>query len=213
MKKTALITGASGLVGSFLLQLLLQSENYEKVIAVGRKPLGISHTKLEEIITDFNDPKILHIPCDDVFCCMGSTMRNAGSKAAFMRIDHDIPLQLAAQTKAAGAKQFVLISAMGSNSKSAIFYNRVKGILEADLKLLEFGHLVLVKPSMLLGPRKEKRLGETIGKAVMQLLAPIIPKKYKAVQASAVANAMLLCANNGVLGLEVADNARIIDMA
>src|SRR5688572_5332549 len=130
MKKTALITGASGLVGSFLLQLLLQSENYEKVIAVGRKPLGISHAKLEEIITDFSDQKTLHISCDDVFCCMGSTMRNAGSKAAFMRIDHDIPLQLAMQTKAAGAKQFVLISAMGSNPKSAIFYNRVKGILE-----------------------------------------------------------------------------------
>ncbi len=208
--KTALIAGSTGLIGTQLLSLLLESPSYDKVIAVGRKAPEVSHPKLQSVVVDFNNVSSLNIPCDDVFCCLGTTIAVAGSQEKFREIDHDYPVALASQTLAAGAKGFYLVSAMGAASNSKIFYNRVKGDTETDIAQLGFSSAYFFRPSMLLGDRKAFRLGEKIGKAVMVGLDFLIPAKYKAVQAKQVAWCMLQEAQEPKLGVTVVENDAIL---
>lgn len=208
--KTALIAGATGQTGAYLLELLLNCDVYSSVIAVVRHPFHFQHPKLEIIQVDFNDPATLAITADDVFCCLGSTMAKAKTKENFYTIDHDYPLQLAERTLYAGAKRFFLISAMGADPDSAVFYSRVKGLLEKDLKKLDFQSLVIFRPGILLGKRKEKRTGERIGKFIIQMLEPILPAKFKGVHASRLAAAILFQAKKSQPGISVINNAAIL---
>lgn len=210
--KTALIAGASGQVGSFLLDLLLESETYTEVISIGRKLLDKQHPKLKQFVVDFTYESQLQFKADDVFCCLGTTIKKAGNQANFKQVDFAFPLHLAQQTFAMGTQKFLVITAMGADKNSRIFYSRTKGELEEALKSIGFSTLGIFKPSMLLGPREEFRLGELIGKAAMQALAPLIPAKYKGVQAAVVAKSMLLFAQSDQSGIHEIENDKILSM-
>lgn len=191
--KTALIAGASGLTGSYLLKLLLESGKYDRVKALVRKPLGlnIDYPSLQEVLFDYEDPDPKVVQANHIYCCLGTTMKKAGSKEAFKRVDHDYPLELARMARQNGAAKFALVSAVGASTRSMFFYNRVKGQLEEDLKKLPFEAIYIMRPSMLLGPRNEKRPGEEIGKALMKPLRFLLPANMKPVYVSQVAAGML----------------------
>jgi uncharacterized protein YbjT (DUF2867 family) len=198
--KNALIVGATGLIGNLLTHHLAESSAYEKVKVLVRHSLGWQHPRLQEVQYDFDQPNGLLAQADDVFCCLGTTMNKAGSKAAFRKVDYQYPLDVARLALGSGARQFLLVSSMGANPTSRFFYNQVKGELERDLTALSYPTLLIFRPSLLLGDRPEVRLGERIGATVMKLLNPIIPAKYKGVRADSVARAMYSTAQQGLTG-------------
>ena len=191
-KKSALILGASGLVGSEVLSLSLESDLYNKIVIVVRSPLTIKHNKLVEKIIDFDMPKWEEIfPVDHVYCCLGTTIKKAGSKTNFIKVDHDYPLAFAAAAKKWESSIFSIITAAGVSPESKIFYNNVKGQLEKKLKSLELFSTLIFRPSLLLGERKEFRLGEKIGSGIAKVTSWMTPKTYRAIHCKAVAKAML----------------------
>lgn len=197
--KTALVAGATGLVGRQLVDQLLQSDYYSEIRVLVRKPTEKKHPKLAEVLYDFNQPDAQQVQGDDVFCCLGTTMKKAGSKEAFTRVDHNYPLQIARAAKQNGAAQYLIVTAMGADPDSSFFYNRVKGNVEDDLKKVGFAALHIFRPSLLLGNREEKRLGEKIGETVMRIFNPVMVgplKKYRAIDAAKVAQAMLVAAQD-----------------
>ncbi|MGV3589323.1 MAG: oxidoreductase [Adhaeribacter sp.] len=213
-QKTALIAGASGLVGSYCLRLLLQSNRYDKVIAIGRKALPMQHPKLRQLIIDFNklDTYKHSLIADDIYCCLGTTIKEAGSKENFYKVDHTYVVNLAAITSANFASQFLVVSSLGANANSPIFYSRVKGQMENTVKPLPFLGVHIFQPSLLLGPRQQKRLGEKIGAVLMKtvgflLVGPL--KKYKAIAAEDVAKAMLYAATQDGAGIKIHDSETI----
>ena len=191
MKKTALIIGASGLVGGALLAKLLASPAYETVKVLLRAPLKIADLKLQTILFDFDNPDASKVVADDVFCCLGTTIKRAGSKVAFRKVDFDYPILIAQLAKLNGAQRFSIVTAMGADAHSSIFYNQVKGEVEQKLAKFDFESLLIFRPSLLLGNRPERRFGEQIGGVFMRLFSPIIPLKYRAIEAVKVAEAML----------------------
>jgi len=202
MNKTALIAGASGLTGGYLLNLLLESPEYSTVIAYVRKSSGLTHPKLKEILVDW-ETLLEPVAAEDVFCCLGTTIKKAGSQEAFRRVDYDYPLQLAQLQYRGGSQQFLLVSAMGADAKSAIFYSRVKGELENALQSIGYKSLHIFRPSFIAGPRKESRPGEKIGLAIFSLLSPLFIgplKKYAPIQAEHIARAMLRTAQKNEPG-------------
>jgi uncharacterized protein YbjT (DUF2867 family) len=208
--KTAIIAGASGLVGSALLPMLLERGDYEKVISLGRKTLAITHPKLQQLQVDFNDLESLALKADDVFCCLGTTIKVAKTRERFYEVDHDYPLNLAKAAKNQGAQGFYLISAVSADEHSRIFYSRVKGKLENELKTMDFKRLVILRPSMLLGPRKEFRLAEWISKQIMSLLSWMIPARYKAVKDTQVARTLMEHCIQGAAGIHILENEVIL---
>jgi len=209
MNKTALIAGASGLTGGYLLNLLLESPEYSTVIAYVRKSSGLTHPKLKEMLVDWEtlqEP----VAAEDVFCCLGTTIKKAGSQEAFRRVDYDYPLQLAQLQFRGGSQQFLLVSAMGADAESSIFYSRIKGELENALQSIGYNSLHIFRPSFIAGPRKESRPGEKIGLAIFSLLAPLFIgplKKYAPIQAEHIARAMLRTAQKNEPGMRVYDSA------
>ena len=195
--KTAILAGATGLIGSKLLELLLNEDAYSRVVAVSRKKLTVSNTKLLNIVVDFDNLQNYSslLKGEDVFCCLGTTIKEAGSKGAFRKVDYDYPVSLAKTTHQEGARQFLIVSALGANKNSSIFYNRVKGEVQEAVGKMEFEGLHIFQPSLLLGLRVRKRTGEYIGKAMMNTFDFFIPKKYKAIESVKVARAMLMIAN------------------
>jgi uncharacterized protein YbjT (DUF2867 family) len=189
--KTALIVGATGLIGKHLTQKLLTSNFYEKVSVIVRKPLNIIHPKLEPIVIDFDNLDASKVNADDIFCCLGTTMKQAGSKDAFYKVDFTYPLNFAKAGLANGAKQFLVVSSMGADKKSMVYYSRVKGEIENALSDLNYPTLIILRPSMLAGERENPRIGEKIGKVVMDFFAPLMPDKYKVIAGEKVAQAML----------------------
>jgi uncharacterized protein YbjT (DUF2867 family) len=206
---TVVIAGASGLVGGHLLRILLADGETTRVVALVRRPLGVTNAKLEEIVADFGalDALMDRLAADVAFCCLGTTIKVAGSEEAFRKVDHDYPLAFARATLAAGVKRFVIVTAVGAYSKSSVFYNRVKGELEDALRSLAFPNgIVIAHPSMLLGDRTESRGGESIAKAVMRgtgflMAGPL--RKYKAIDAVDVARAMATAARGDGAGVSV----------
>jgi uncharacterized protein YbjT (DUF2867 family) len=197
--RTALIVGATGLIGKCCLYELLENTSYTKVIALVRKPLAIKHHQLQQFMVNFDELDTLtnELVADDVFCCLGTTIKVAGSQENFRKVDLEYPLTVAELTLHNGATQFLLVSAMGANAQSSIFYNRVKGEVEERIGALGFRSFHIFQPSLLLGARKEFRLGEIIVKAVMKglsflFIGPI--KKYKAIPGATVAKAMVTIA-------------------
>jgi uncharacterized protein YbjT (DUF2867 family) len=206
VQKTALIAGASGLVGSYCLRLLLQSERYAKVIAIGRNPLPMQHPKLEQLMVDFNrlDNYRHSLIADDIYCCLGTTIKQAGSKENFYLVDFTYVTKLAAITSANFASQFLVVSSLGANPDSPIFYSKVKGQMEEAIKPMPFLAVHIFQPSLLLGSRPQKRIGEQMAQVFMPrlnfiLLGPL--KKYRPVRAEMVARAMLQAASQDGAGV------------
>jgi len=174
--RKALIVGATGLIGGYCLQALLDDPAYSEVIALVRKPILTTHRKLETIITQFDNLQndLSNIQAHDVYCCLGTTIKKAGSQEAFKRIDHTLVVTVAELMRRQGAEQFLVISAMGADSNSKIFYSRVKGEMEEALKKLDYPCLRIIRPSLLLGKRDEFRLGEKIGVILTPVLKPFM---------------------------------------
>lgn len=199
--KTALVAGGTGLIGNQLLQLLLESPQYSKVIALTRRDLP-GHSKLVQIKIEFGNitEKAESLKTDDVFCCLGTTMAKAGSKEKFRQVDFYYPLLLAKITHSAGAKQYMLVSALGANKASSIYYNEVKGEIEETVSTVEFETVHIFRPSLLLGSRTEKRSGEDAAKFFYKVFGFLIPGKYKAIESVKVARAMLHFASQNKKG-------------
>ncbi|WP_420387835.1 oxidoreductase [Roseivirga sp.] len=192
--KTAIIAGASGLIGRSLTQNLLQSKNYGQVVALVRKPLGIQHEKLQELTVDFDTISAMNdFPKgDDIFCCLGTTMKKAGSKDAFYKVDFTYCYELAKKALEHGADRFFLVSAMGSNKKSRFFYNRVKGELEDRISFLDYRTIYIFKPSLIRGLREERRPGERFAQFITRLIPFLGPwKKYRPIHADKIVDAMM----------------------
>jgi len=201
MAKHALLAGASGLVGERCLARLLDHAAYARVTVFSRRPLALSHAKLRVELVDFNRIQALGERCDDIFCCLGTTIKTAGSQQAFRRVDHDYPLMLAELGKVEGARQFVLVSALGANARSRVFYSRVKGETERDIAAIGLPKVVFMRPSILLGERHQRRPAERAGIFVGKLIAPLLLgrlRKYRPIHADEVAAAMLYAANHEV---------------
>jgi len=188
------LAGATGLVGRAILEGLLADGSVAAVHALGRRAPGVSHPKLTPHVLDFGALPPLP-PLDEVYLALGTTIKAAGSQAAFRAVDFDANLSAARAALAAGARRAGLVSAAGADAKSRIFYNRVKGELEEALAQLGFEGLVVARPSLLVGDRKAlgqpERTAERVATAVTRLLGPLVPANYRPVAASAVARALL----------------------
>ena len=201
MAKHAVLAGASGLVGDRCLARMLVHPAYGRITVLSRRSLALSHEKLRVELVDFDHLPALQGRCDDVFCCLGTTIKKAGSQEAFSRVDHDYPLALATLGKAAGASQFLMVSALGADARSSVFYSRVKGETERDIAGIGLPKVVFMRPSILLGDRQEHRAGEKAGLLVGRLIAPLLVgplRKYRPIAADDVAAAMLYAANYDV---------------
>jgi uncharacterized protein YbjT (DUF2867 family) len=213
-KFTALLAGASGLVGGECLQRLLASDVYSTVTVVTRRTLRprVKHPKLREIVVDFAQLESVRgdLRADHVFCALGTTIRKAGSQAKFRQVDFDYPRRLAELTLANGARHFSLVSALGASSKSGVFYSRVKGELEDALRAMGWPGLCLVRPSVIAGDRQESRPLERLS----EMLLRFGPATYRPVAAGKIAAAMIATAQReppGVTVIESRDIARLAD--
>jgi uncharacterized protein YbjT (DUF2867 family) len=206
MGRTALILGATGLVGGYLLDNILENNKYERVHIISRSEVLKKHPKLDTYILELSRMEDVRevFNVSDVFCCLGTTMKNAGSKEAFKKVDLDFPL-LAAKLAAEGeAEQFLIVSAMGASSNSSFFYNRVKGEMEERVKSLPFKGVHIFRPSLLLGNRKEFRLGEKTAEMLSTRLPFLFRgslKKYAPIKAEQVAKFMAEKAIKGDKGI------------
>ncbi|MBK8195180.1 MAG: NAD-dependent epimerase/dehydratase family protein [Lewinellaceae bacterium] len=209
MEKTALLLGATGLVGSHLLEQLLESPHYNRVVALTRRPLGMQHPKLQESIIDFDNPDPSKIKGDDLFCALGTTLRKAGSKEAQYRIDCTYPFETGKIARQNGTRQYLLVSSVRANAAASGFYLRTKGELEDKIKGLAFEHFVTARPSFLLGERSEFRLGEKIGIILAIIFAPLIPRRYRGIEAAKVARALIELANTGGKGFQVVESEKL----
>lgn len=192
-QRSALVLGSTGLTGGLLLQLLLQSEHYSKVTIYVRKPTGLHHPKLIEQLVNYETIETA-VEADDVYSCLGSTINQAKTKEQFEKVDLHYPLKIASLQQKAGSKQFLVVSAVGANASSSIFYSRTKGLMEEGLTKIGFESLYIFKPSIIVGDRKEKRMGEKIGIFISKILSPLMIgslRNYRPINASAIAASML----------------------
>ena len=208
VSRTALVAGATGLVGSHVLDQLLADAAWSHVVTVGRRSAPIRQDKLEQRIVDLGALEaVADLPhADDVFCCLGTTIKQAGSQAAFRRVDDEFVLNLARAGLRIGAKQFLLVSAIGANPQSRVFYSRVKGEVEAAVRKLPYRAVQIFRPGLLLGERHEFRLGERIfmiAAPLIQLLLVSRLRRYRSIKASDVARAMVGIAREAPRGPNV----------
>ncbi|MEJ5961224.1 NAD(P)H-binding protein [Pedobacter immunditicola] len=197
MGKKAILLGASGLIGNSLLQQLLLSSHYDEVLVVLRKTLNIQHPKLHQLQVDFDQlSQYSHeIQGDVVFCCLGTTKKKTPDKAQYKKIDHQYPIDAAWIAHTNGATQYHLVSALGANSNSSIFYSKLKGDVEKDLKTIPFKAIHIYRPSLLDGFRIENRTGERWMIGIMRIINPILIgplRKYRSIKIETVARAMLM---------------------
>jgi uncharacterized protein YbjT (DUF2867 family) len=205
-QRSALIAGATGLIGSSCLRGLLGCLEYEHVIAVVRRPSLPKHPRLIERVIDFDKLSTLEISrVDDVFCALGTTIKKAGSQPAFRKVDLEYPAALAAWAVANGARQFLTVSSVGANASSSNFYLRVKGEMEAAVVAQPFSSVHIFRPSILIGARPEQRFAETMGIKAAQLFefALVGLRKYRPIEARTVAAAMLVAAKMAEPGVHV----------
>lgn len=206
--KTALIAGASGLIGSELLQILLAQNTYDRVIALVRTPLNLQHPRLEQVICDFDQMHEVEekLKADDIYCCLGTTIKKAKTKEAMFKVDVEYPTTLAKITKQQGASHYLVVSSTNANPKSPLWYPRMKGQLEENLKNLDMQALTMVRPSLLLGERQEYRFLENLAaqltKGLSKLLGRPVPSQL-AIESRTVAWAMYRIAQEPTRGTKV----------
>ncbi|BDC98336.1 NAD-dependent epimerase/dehydratase family protein [Persicobacter psychrovividus] len=215
-KKTAVVIGATGLIGGHLMKHLIQDDQYREIVVLGRRPPASSHPKIHFVTSNFQLSHLTHeLPAhfDEVFCCIGTTIKKAGSQKAFRAVDYNIPLHLAKAAHHKGCPHFLLISSLGASPKSKAFYSKVKGELEEAIKEVGFEQFSVLRPSLLLGDRKETRLMEEIGKLLSPVLNLILVgslKKYRAIEASTVAEKMYQVAQYETSGNHVYENQELL---
>lgn len=218
MTKTAIIIGSSGLTGSHLLEILLKSNIYGKVVCLVRKLSSLSHPKLVQHIVDFDNPETYQdlIEGNDMFCCLGTTIKKAGSQEAFEKVDLTYPLEFAKIAVSKGIKQYSIISSLGANPKSGNFYLRTKGTCEEELRKLPFQSTSIFRPSLLIGDREETRLGESFGEIVLKIFSVFLVgklRKYRGIKAKNVAYAMFRIAQENTVGYHIYESDAISDVS
>lgn len=194
--KTALIFGSTGLIGNLLLEELVKSDEYQEIKIFVRQLIGISHAKVKEFAVDFSNPDsfLNQIKGNDLYICLGTTIKKAGSIRRMEEIDRDLLVTLASAASSNGVKKIAVVSSIGANPGSSNYYLRIKGEMEQEIMKLKFENIAIVRPSMLLGERKEKRVGEAAGKIVMKVFKPFLMgrmKKYRGIHGRDVAKAMI----------------------
>lgn len=191
----ATIIGSTGLIGTHLLNLLINNPDYSTVRILIRRPVEFSHPKLEKKLVDFNDMESFRLVLEGtevIFCCIGTTMKKMkGDKEAYRKIDYDIAVHAAQLGKACGCEKFVLVSAVGADSSSRNFYLKLKGETEEGVQASGIESVYILRPSLLIGNRKEFRAGEKLATWLMPLFAFLLPARYRPVKASDVAKAMV----------------------
>ena len=212
--RTAIIAGASGLVGKELVYYLSGSPEYSRIHLLVRHPTENTGEKIIEHLIDFDQLQDFSLEerIDDVFCALGTTMKKAGNKDSFRKVDFEYVVTLARRAKELGAHRFLVVSAMGADPKSMFYYNRIKGKMELAVRQLGLETTVIFRPSLLLGERSEKRFGEEISAIFMKIFRPFIPKKYRAVSAEKVAGSMYHMALTTSAGLHILESDDIQDM-
>lgn len=201
--RTAVIAGATGLVGGRLLDLLLADGTWDRVVNIGRREAAVQHPALEHRVVSFTALEALPA-CTDAFCCLGTTIRKAGSQAGFRAVDHDAVLALARAVHRAGAERFLHVTALGASPSSRILYNRVKGETERDVAASGIATTIAFRPSMLDGDRAESRPAERVGLVAMRAVAPLLGR-YRPTRVDDLAAAMLAAARTGRPGHRVVE--------
>ena len=194
MSRTALLLGATGLVGRHTLAALVRAATWDRVVTLARRPLAEASRHHESRVVDFDALGEMHLECDDLFCALGTTMKQAGSREAFRRVDYDYVVEAALRAVEGGARQVLLVSAYGADSTSRVFYNRVKGEAEEAVRALGVEALQLFRPSLLSGDRDESRPGEQIGEAALRVVRPFLVGPLRALRptpAQSVARALV----------------------
>lgn len=211
MKRTAIVAGATGLVGRELVKQLLEDPAYGKVFALVRRPSDHRHDKLTQIVTDWEEEGVEqalknHMHGAHVFCALGTTIRRARSREQFRKVDYEYPMLLGRLARKYESEQFLIVTAMGADKHSLFFYSRVKGEVEEGLRSLALHSLHLFRPSLLEGPRDEFRLGEKaagiLGRALSSLMIGSL-RPYKPITGAAVARGMIRAAKKGLSGVRV----------
>ncbi len=207
MGKVANVIGASGLVGEQLVTQLLDSPGFEKVRIFVRRPTGIIHPKLEELVIDFDHPESwnLRVTGDVLFSTLGTTLKTAGSKDNQYRVDFTYQYEFAKAAAQNGVPAYVLVSSLGADPKSSVFYSRMKGELEEAVSKLNFGRILIFRPSILDGNRKEKRIMEKISLVMSRFLTRFFLKKYRPTPVPALASCMIR------LSVEQNEGIRIVE--
>jgi len=192
MPKTAIILGATGLTGGILLEKLLADTSFKKIKLFSRSSVHKNSPRIEEHLIDLFQLKknAANFTADVVFCCIGTTKANTPDKETYRKIDYGIPVSAAKLCKQNNIKTFIVISALGSDPESTVFYNKVKGEMERDVLAQGIKNTYILQPSLIGGDRKEKRIGERGAKYFMKIFNPIIPKKYKTIHPEIIAIAM-----------------------
>lgn len=217
-QRTAILLGASGLVGGFCLRALVDEPRYARVMVFGRRQLaGFTHAKVSQRIAD-----LAGVTADDfrgaqdVFIAFGTTIRKAGSQAEFRRIDLELPLHLASEAVKAGAGQLVIVSSVGADPGSRNFYLRTKGALEQQLTKLPFKAIHILRPSLLIGKRAEFRLAEALAMGIAPVLNIVMPgplRRYRSIRAELVGKAMVAAATSGKAGTYIYEYGEILNLA
>ena len=200
----AAIAGSTGFIGTLLIDLLNDDTSFDRIDVLSRRSLNLPEKFNVLVSDDVGNQQFEEL--DVAFCALGTTIRTAGSQEAFYHVDHDLVIDFAKNAKAAGAKTFVLVSSVGATPKTSNFYLRVKGETEHDLEAIGFHSLIILRPSMLMGERKEFRFGEMVGKGVMTIFNPLMigpMAKYRGIQGSTVAKAMLRLGKEGLAGKHI----------
>jgi uncharacterized protein YbjT (DUF2867 family) len=215
--KTAIVIGATGLVGNKIVSKLLNDSRYEKIKVFGRRALKISNSKLEEYIIDFDhlEDWKQKITGDELYSALGTTIKKAGSKEAQNKIDFSYQYEMARIASENNVNKMLLVSSLGANSKSGNFYLRIKGELEDAALELPFKNIFIFRPSILMGDRTEKRFGESVGINLAKIFSKIPPlKKYRPVKAEEVAESMIKSANiESNIKIEIIESEKIFEIA
>ncbi len=209
MARTAIVAGATGLVGGFLVRDLLADPTYTRVVALVRRELPSNSPKLKSLVTAFDDLDGLlpELAADDAYCCLGTTQAIAG-RSGLEHVDHDLVLAFARAAHAAGARRFIVVSAVGASLRSPAFYSRVKARMERDVAAIGFDAVHIVRPSLLLGPRAQRRPAEDLAQKLAPMLSPLFLgplRKYRPIAAADVARALQHLALHGPSGVHVHD--------
>lgn len=194
--KTAIIIGATGLTGGLLLEELLRDASFEKIKLFSRSSVKIEDAKIEEHLIDLFELEKHSdkFTADVVFCCIGTTKAKTPDRETYKKIDYGIPVAAAKLAKQNGISTFIVISALGADEKSNVFYNKVKGEMQRDILNQKFHNTYILQPSLIVGDRNESRLGEDLASVFMRIFGFLIPKKYKMIKAQTIAEAMHIIA-------------------
>lgn len=217
--KKAVVFGSTGLVGRSLVKQLLDHPEYSAVTCINRREQSIDNPKNKEFIDDLSDTSKLAeyiTGGEDVFCCLGTTIKKAGSRENFEKVDLELPVAIGKACEKNKVSHYLVVSSIGADAKSGNFYLRTKGTMEEAVKKMNISHKTIVRPSMLLGKRNEFRAGEEIVKVLMKIAAPLMFgnwKKYRAIQAGEVAKAMLVIANSSPSGRVIFESNELHEIA